>query len=149
MIKEKSHEQYMKIALQLAQQALEDDEVPVGAIVVCKGQIIGKGYNQVERLHDATAHAEMIAITAASEYLGAKYLKDCTLYVTLEPCIMCGGASHWAQIANIVYGASDDKMGFFSKNNNTLPSKTTITSGVLAQECGQILIDFFNQRRNS
>lgn len=144
-----THEFYIKKALQLAEQAFEEDEIPVGAVVVCQNQIIGKGYNQVERLRDATAHAEMLAITAASEYLGAKYLKDCTLYVTLEPCIMCGGASKWAQIENIVYGAVDDKMGFFSTQQSPLPKKVNIVAGILEQECSELLHRFFAEKRKA
>ena len=138
---------FMKFALQLANRAYEEDEVPIGALVVCKNQIIGKGYNQVQRLKDATAHAEMLAITAASEYLNSKYLKECTLDVTVEPCIMCAGAIKWAQIDKIVYGASEEKMGFQSKKINIFPSKVEILSGVLEFECKELMLNFFREKR--
>lgn len=119
------HEKYMRIALQEAQKALDKDEVPIGAIVVCAGKIIGRGHNQTEMLNDVTAHAEMLAITAAENYLGAKYLKDCTLYVSLEPCVMCAGALAWSQISNVVYGASDSKTRLFKtwKRNSSSKNK--------------------------
>lgn len=142
------HEQYMRKALALAHQALEEGEVPVGAIVVYKDMIIGKGYNQSERLVDATAHAEMIAITAAAEYLNSKYLKECILYVSLEPCLMCGGAMQWSQVNHIVYGAADPNKGCFSKNMHLFPKKITITSGILAEECGTLINQFFADKRN-
>ena len=123
MIEPKSHEYFMKKALDLAKQAFEENEVPIGAIIVSKEKIIGKGYNQVEKLGDATAHAEMIAITSAADFLNSKYLKNCTLYVTVEPCVMCGGALKWSQIDKIVYGASEDKFGFFSEGIKGLPKK--------------------------
>jgi tRNA(adenine34) deaminase len=147
MIQEKTHEFFMKKALTLAQQALEEDEVPIGAIVVCNNQIVGKGYNQVEKLKDATAHAEMLAITAASEFLNSKYLIDCTLYVTIEPCIMCAGALKWSQVGTIVYGASEPNMGFQSKNVDVFPEKTQIISGVIADECAELMLNFFKAKR--
>ncbi|MCB9225586.1 MAG: nucleoside deaminase [Chitinophagales bacterium] len=137
----------MKKALQLAQQAYEENEIPIGAVVVFENQIIAKGYNQTEKLKDATAHAEMIAITAASEYLNSKYLKNCTLYVTVEPCIMCGGALMWSQIPNIVYGTPDIQKGCISTNKNQLLDKTTVVSGVLEKECKSLLLDFFKEKR--
>ena len=143
-----SHEKFMKLALQLAKQAYEEDEVPIGALVVCKNQIIGKGYNQVQRLKDATAHAEMLAITAASEYLNSKYLKECTLYVTIEPCIMCAGALKWAQIDKIVYGAKEEKMGFQSKKVDIFYPKVEILSGILEMECRDLIQQFFREKRD-
>lgn len=144
---ENQHLIFMKKALQLAEQAFEEQEIPIGAVIVFENQIIAKGYNQTEKLKDATAHAEMIAITAASEYLNSKYLKKCTLYVTVEPCIMCGGALMWSQIPNIVYGTSDIQKGCISTNNNQLLEKTTILGGVLEEECKSLLLDFFKEKR--
>jgi tRNA(adenine34) deaminase len=141
-----SHEYFMNLALKEAQKAFEQGEVPVGAIVVCNNNIIGKGYNLTEKLNDVTAHAEMQAITAAANYLGAKYLTDCTLYVTLEPCIMCGGALYWSQISRVVYGAADEKRGY-QKAGNTLHPKTEIVSGILADECSLMIKDFFKKLR--
>lgn len=143
----KQHEYFMNKALQLAKQAYEEDEIPIGALLVSNGLIIGKGYNQVEKLDDATAHAEMLAITAASEYLNSKYLKNSTLYVTIEPCIMCGGAAKWSQISKIVYGAADAKMGFFSKGNH-LHSKIEIVPGILEVESLTLLKNFLKEKRN-
>lgn len=145
---ENLHQTYMKKALQQAQQAFEEGEIPIGAIVVYNKQIIAKGYNQTERLKDATAHAEMIAITAASEYLNSKYLKECTLYVTVEPCIMCGGALMWSQVPNIIYGTADEQKGCLSSNKHLLLDKTNIISGVLQEECKTLLLDFFKEKRN-
>jgi tRNA(adenine34) deaminase len=139
-------EQYMRKALQLAEQALEEGEVPVGAIVVSGTRTIGKGYNQVEKLNDATAHAEMIAVTAAFSYLGAKYLPDCTLYVTLEPCVMCGGAMNWAQVQRLVYGASDEQRGY-NRFQGILHPKTSVTPGVLESESQALLQEFFQRIR--
>ncbi len=139
-------EAYMREALKLAQKAYEEDEIPIGAIVVSQGKIIGKGYNLTERLNDVTAHAEMQAFTAASNYMGGKYLKDCTLYVTVEPCVMCAGASYWTQIAKIVYGTVDEKRGA-SRYGNLYHPKTTVISGVLAAECGDLIKSFFRNKR--
>jgi len=139
-------EAYMREALKLAQKAYEEDEIPIGAIVVSQGKIIGKGYNLTERLNDVTAHAEMQAFTAASNYMGGKYLKDCTLYVTVEPCVMCAGASYWTQIAKIVYGTVDEKRGA-SRYGNLYHPKTTVISGVLATECGDLIKSFFRNKR--
>lgn len=138
---------YMKLAMQEATLALEKGEVPVGAIVVCQQQVIARAHNQTELLRDVTAHAEIIAITAASDYLATKYLNECSLYVTLEPCIMCAGALSWAQVGKIIYGASDDKKGFSLYGKNILHPKTIIEYGVLKEECGVILTDFFQGRR--
>jgi tRNA(adenine34) deaminase len=120
----------------------------VGAVVVCENKIIARGYNQTERLTDVTAHAEMIAITSAANYLGAKYLNECTLYVTLEPCAMCGGAIGWSQLGTLVFGAPDEKKGFRTLNSKILHPKTEVVSGVMAKECSSILLDFFQKLRD-
>ncbi len=138
---------YMKKALDQAFIAFEKGEVPVGAIIVSNDQIIGRGHNLTEQLNDVTAHAEMQAFTAASSFLGGKYLQDCTLYVTLEPCQMCAGASYWAQIGKIVYGASDLQRGY-SKLNTLLHPKTKVISGIKEEECAKLLKDFFLSKRN-
>lgn len=134
---------FMQIALDLAQQAFQENEIPVGAIVTCGDRIIGKGYNQTERLKDVTAHAEMLAITAAADHLGAKYLQNCTLYVTLEPCIMCAGALNWSQISRVVIGAKDEKRGFLRLGTNILHPKTELKIGLMADESKKILQNFF------
>ena len=138
---------FMKKAFAEAMQAFEEDEIPVGAVVVSKGKIIARAHNLTETLTDVTAHAEMQAITAASNLLGGKYLNDCTLFVTLEPCAMCAGALAWAQIGKIVYGASDEKRGFKKLAPNALHPKTEIISGVLGIECGELVQEFFKQKR--
>lgn len=140
-------EHYMRLALQEAQKAYNAEEIPIGAIVVCKGRIVGRGYNLTEQLNDVTAHAEMQAFTAAAQTLGGKYLKDCTLYVTIEPCVMCAGASYWTQIGRLVYGAPEPKRGFTTKNSQLLHPKTILTSGILAQECGALMKKFFENKR--
>lgn len=137
----------MAEALRMAQLAYEEGEIPVGAIVVAGERIIGKGYNQTERLHDVTAHAEMLAITAASEYLGGKYLQDCTLYVTLEPCVMCAGALYWTQMKRVVYGASDEKRGFSRLGKNVLHPKTQLKNGILVDESQALILKFFKRLR--
>ncbi|WP_212892012.1 nucleoside deaminase [Capnocytophaga canimorsus] len=137
---------FMKKALEEAQKALEEDEIPVGAIITTNNQIIAKGYNLTQKLNDVTAHAEIQAITAASGYLGGKYLKNCTLYVTLEPCIMCAGALFWSQISRVVFAADDPKRGFRTVGNLLHP-KTEIQSGVLQHEATQLLHQFFNKKR--
>ncbi len=142
-----SDEYFMSLALQQAENAFDEGEIPVGALIVCKDQIIAKGYNQTEKLNDVTAHAEMLALTAASQKLGAKYLKDCTLYVTLEPCLMCAGAIFWSQIGRIVWGASDDKRGFQRVQSNILHPKTQISFGILQEDCEEILKRFFVRLR--
>ena len=142
-----SDEYFMNAALQLARQAAEAGEIPVGAIVVSNNRIIGKGYNQTERLQDVTAHAEILAISAASNYLNAKYLTDCTLYVTLEPCVMCAGALFWAQISRIVIGANDEKRGYTRVQPSLLHPKTRLVTGILADESRTLLTDFFQERR--
>lgn len=136
----------MKEALKEAEKAFAADEVPVGAVVVCKNQIIARAHNLTERLTDVTAHAEMQAITAASNYLGAKYLKECTLFVTLEPCAMCAGALFWSQIGKVVFGAADEKRGFLSSGGKLHP-KTEMVEGVLANECGNLMTEFFAKKR--
>lgn len=138
---------FMKRALQEAEMAFDKNEVPVGAVIVLNNQIIARAHNLTETLNDVTAHAEMQAFTAAADFLGGKYLKDCTLYVTLEPCQMCAGASYWAQISRIVYGATEEKRGF-SKLQTTLHPKTTVTTGILEAECSSLLKKFFIQKRN-
>ena len=140
-------ERYMKDALREAGMAAAEDEVPIGAVIVCRGRIIGKGHNMTERLNDPTAHAEMIAITAATEALGGKYLNDCTLYVTVEPCPMCAGALAWSQIGRVVYGASDPKRGFSNFSPSLMHPKTEVVSGILSDECGNIVSEFFRNKR--
>jgi tRNA(adenine34) deaminase len=140
-------EYFMKLALKEATYAFEEDEVPVGALVICNNKIIGKGYNQTEKLKDVTAHAEMIAITAAANYLGSKFLEECTLYVTLEPCLMCASALMWARISRLVYGASDPKAGYSLTKGRVLHPKTEVTKGVMQQECGTLVTEFFKQKR--
>ncbi len=140
-------EKYMREALKEAQAAAAEDEIPIGAVVVSRGRIIGKGHNMVERLNDPTAHAEMIAITAATEALGGKYLTDCTLYVTVEPCPMCAAALAWSQISRIVYAAPDPKRGYSLFSPSLLHPKTEVCSGILAEECGNLVSDYFKKIR--
>lgn len=136
----------MKLALQQAEAAREQDEVPVGCIVVSNSRVIAKAHNLTETLNDVTAHAEMQAITSAAEFLGGKYLTNCTMYITLEPCVMCAGALSWSQISKVVIGARDPQRGFSSKNLSLHP-KTEIVFGILENECGEIVRDFFRERR--
>lgn len=139
---------FMRAALDEAQQAFEADEIPIGAVVVCQGRIIGRGHNLTEMLNDVTAHAEMQAITAAANTLGGKYLQDCTLYVTVEPCMMCAGAIGWSQLSRIVYGAGDEKRGYSAfTNRHPFHPKATITPGVLADECKELMQRFFKSKR--
>lgn len=138
----------MKQAYQQAVMAFDEGEVPVGAVVTCDNRIIAKAYNQTEKLEDSTAHAEMLALTAASSNLGSKYLVDCTLYVTLEPCLMCAGATFWTQISRIVYGASDPIRGYSLVGNRILHPKTELVSGVMQAQCKSLLDDFFRKIRN-
>lgn len=145
--KAKQDERCMRMALDEAHKALERDEVPIGAVIVAGNQVIARGHNLTETLTDVTAHAEMQAITSAADYLGGKYLTDCTLYVTVEPCLMCAGALGWSQIKRVVYGASDDKRGFHTFCNNPFHKKTEITSGVLADECAELMTTFFKNKR--
>lgn len=144
---EKEHEYYMKQALSEARRAFEKGEVPVGVVVVCKGRIIARGYNLTETLKDVTAHAEMQAITAAASMLGGKYLQDCSVYVTLEPCLMCAGALCWAQISTLIYGAADDKRGYTKFAPQALHPKTTVVRGILEDECASLMTDFFRSKR--
>ena len=139
---------YMKQALQEARCAFQEDEIPVGAVVVCGDQIIARAHNLTERLSDVTAHAEMQAITAASEYLGGKYLTDCTLYVTVEPCVMCAGALGWSQIGKVVYGAGDEKRGFRRFAPQALHPRTQLVSGVMEEECAALMKEFFQGKRS-
>lgn len=140
-------EHFMRLALAEAKKAYDLREIPIGAVVVCKGKVIGRGYNLTEQLNDVTAHAEMQAFTAAAQTLGGKYLKDCTLYVTIEPCVMCAGASYWTQISRIVYGAKEEKRGFTKINQNLLHPKTLLKGGILAKECGTLMSAFFIDKR--
>ncbi|WP_321515227.1 nucleoside deaminase [Marinifilum fragile] len=143
-----SDEYFMKQAMQEAYKAFEEDEIPVGAIIVSNNRIIARSHNLTERLNDVTAHAEMQAITSAANYLGGKYLKDCTLYVTLEPCNMCAGALAWSQITRIVYGAGDEKRGFTRFTPSPLHPKTEITSGILEEESSELIKSFFSKKRS-
>ena len=140
-------EYFMKQALSEAKIAFDKKEVPVGAVIVCNNKIISKSHNLSETLNDPTAHAEMQAITAATNYIGGKYLKNCTLYVTVEPCVMCAGALYWSQISKIVFGASDEKRGYRAFNNNILLPKTEIIFGILENECKQLMLNFFETLR--
>ncbi|MBA5247025.1 nucleoside deaminase [Marnyiella aurantia] len=139
-------EYFMRVALQEAEAAIEKEEVPVGCIIVANGRIIARAHNLTETLNDVTAHAEMQAITSAANYLGGKYLLNCTLYVTLEPCVMCSGALSWSQVSKVVIGARDPQRGFINKNLSLHP-KTEVVTGVLEQECSTIVKDFFKRRR--
>ena len=138
---------FMKQAFNEAEKAFEKNEIPVGAVVVCQKQIIARAHNHTETLNDVTAHAEMLAITAAAEYLGGKYLNECTLYVTLEPCVMCAGALSWAQLGRLVYGASDEKRGYQRCEPLLLHPKTEIEFGIMADECSQLVKQFFSSKR--
>ena len=140
-------EKYMLEALKEAQCAWDEDEVPIGAVIVCKGKIIARAHNLTERLNDPTAHAEMQAITVATSYLGGKYLNDCELYVTVEPCPMCAAALNWAQIKRVVYGAPDSKRGFSLFTPSLLHPKTEVVKGVLQGQCGGMVTDFFRSKR--
>jgi len=140
-------EKYMREALNEAKAALKEDEIPIGAVVVSDGRIIGRGHNLTETLHDVTAHAEMQAITAAEEYLGGKYLNKCTLYVTVEPCVMCAGAIGWSQLGRLVYGASDEKRGYMRYAPDALHPKTEVIRGVLEEEAAEMMKEFFKGKR--
>ncbi len=142
-----SDDYFMQQAYKEALLAESTDEIPVGAVIVAKDRIIARGHNQVEALQDATAHAEIIAITSAMSYLGTKYLKGCTLYVTLEPCVMCAGALAWAQLDRIVYGAEDSKAGFMRYGKELLHPKSKLEFGIMASQCGQLMTDFFKKKR--
>ena len=140
-------EHFMRFALNEAKRSLELQEIPIGAVVVSNGKVVGRGHNLTEQLNDVTAHAEMQAFTAASQTLGGKYLKNCTLYVTIEPCVMCAGASYWTQISRIVYGAKEEKRGFTKLDQNILHPKTLVKGGVLSEECGALMTNFFRDKR--
>jgi tRNA(adenine34) deaminase len=144
-----SDEHYIKEALKEAQKAYELGEIPVGAVVVAEQRIIARGHNHTQKLHDVTAHAEIMAITAAANYLGSKYLKDCTLYVTLEPCVMCAGAIYWAQLGRLVYGAADDKRGFMQHGKKLLHPKTKLEYGIMEEPCSALMKQFFEERRKA
>ena len=144
---QKKDEFFMSMAISEAREALKRGEVPIGAVVVCGDKIVGRGHNLVEVLGDATAHAEMQAITAAASTLGGKYLKDCTLYVTVEPCVMCAGACAWSQLGRVVYGAADSKRGFSTVSGRIFHPKTDVVGGVLAEECGELMSSFFAKLR--
>lgn len=149
MISPYNDEYFMKQALQEAYKAFDKDEVPVGAVIVANNQIIARAHNFTEHLHDVTAHAEMQAITAAAEYLGGKYLTGCTLYVTIEPCVMCAGALYWSQIEKVVFGARDEKRGAGRFNNELYHPKTLVVNGVLENECSSVIQEFFQQKRKA
>jgi tRNA(adenine34) deaminase len=140
-------EKFMRLALAEAHEAAKRDEVPIGAVIVCQGRVIARDHNLTETLTDVTAHAEMQAITSAAAYLGGKYLIDCTLYVTVEPCLMCAGALGWSQLSRVVYGASDDKRGYHTYCANPFHKKTEVLGGVLADECAKLMTDFFKKKR--
>ena len=142
-----TYQKYMAEALKEAANAAAEDEVPIGAVVVCNGRIVGREHNMTERLKDPSAHAEMIAITAATEALGGKYLDSCSLYVTVEPCPMCAGAMNWAQLGELVYGASDPKRGYNRFTPSLLHPKTKVVAGIMDQECGGMVSDFFKNKR--
>lgn len=141
------HVRFMKMALEEAEKAFQENEVPVGAIIVSKGRVIARAHNMTERLNDVTAHAEMQAITAAADYIGGKYLDECTLYVTLEPCVMCAGALAWSQIGRIVFGASDTRRGFNALSEQVLHKKTEVIGGIEEEQCAQLIKTFFQQKR--
>jgi len=143
-----NHEKYMKEALKEAEKALVKDEVPIGAVVVWNNKIISRGHNLTETLNDPTAHAEMQALTAASNSFGGKYLDQCIMYVTVEPCPMCAGAMYWAHLGSLVFGATDPKRGFRLISNNILHPKTVITPGILEKECSKLMSDFFKKKRS-
>jgi tRNA(adenine34) deaminase len=149
LIEENPHLHYMREAYKEAMRAYELDEVPIGAVIVCRSKIIGRGHNLTERLNDVTAHAEMQAFTAAANYLGGKYLDECTLYVTIEPCVMCAGASMWTQIGQIVYGAADEKKGIMKVSRSILHPKTVLVGGIMKDECGELVKQFFRKKRES
>ncbi|MBO5002372.1 MAG: nucleoside deaminase [Prevotella sp.] len=144
---QKTDERYMRMALDEARQAMDAGEIPIGAVIVCEGRVVSRGHNLTETLCDVTAHAEMQAITSAANLMGGKYLSGCTLYVTVEPCVMCAGAIGWAQISRIVYGAADEKRGFQTYAPRALHPKATVVSGVLEEECRQLMHAFFSDKR--
>lgn len=141
------HESYMRKALEEAIRAAEEGEIPVGAVIVCQGKVIARAHNQTERLNDVTAHAEMLAVTMAANHLGGKYLNNCTLYVTLEPCTMCAGALAWAQLGKLVIGASDPQRGYAHLAPSPLHPRTQVTTGILSEECSRLIKEFFARKR--
>ncbi|MCF8228921.1 MAG: nucleoside deaminase [Bacteroidales bacterium] len=147
MLKPLTHEFFMEQALKEAQKAFDQDEVPIGAVITVNDMVIARAHNYTEHLNDVTAHAEMQAFTAASNYLGGKYLDECTLYVTVEPCVMCAGASYWAQIGRIVYGAKDEKKGYSLIHDPLLHPKTKVIPGIMEKECGALMREFFRRKR--
>lgn len=147
MLSTLSDDYFMKQALTEAEKAYDECEIPVGAVVVCDNRIIARAHNQTERLNDVTAHAEIVALTAAADYLGSKYLNECTIYVTLEPCPMCAGALAWAQLGRLVYAASDDKRGFMKFGKEMLHPKTKLELGIMQDECADLIKRFFKERR--
>ena len=147
MLKLFSDEAFMREALKEARLAMEEDEIPIGAVIVSANRVIARAHNLTERLNDVTAHAEMQAFTSAANFLGGKYLKDCTLYVTIEPCPMCAGASFWTQIGRVVYGARDDKRGFTLLSSSLLHPRTRVSSGVMETECSDLMSEFFRKKR--
>jgi tRNA(adenine34) deaminase len=148
-MEQNSHEYFMNEALKEAQKAFEADEVPVGAVIVHNGRIIARAHNLTERLNDVTAHAEMQAITSAAAFTGGKYLQECILYVTLEPCVMCAGALYWSQVSGVVFGARDEKRGYMLQQNNLLHPKTNILTGVLGDQAAELIRKFFVQKRKN
>lgn len=142
-----SREYFMKEALKEARKAFDEDEIPIGAVMVCNDHIIARAHNRTEKLTDVTAHAEMLAFTAAEEHIGSKYLKKCSLYVTLEPCVMCAGAAFWTQLGELVYGVRDEKRGYSLVHKNILHPTTRVTGGVLEEECRVLLKEFFQRKR--
>lgn len=149
MVLDNSHERFMREALKEAQKAFDADEIPVGAIVICRNRIIARAHNLTERLNDVTAHAEMQAITSAAAHLGGKYLNECTVYVTVEPCAMCAGALFWAQAGMVVYGAGDEKRGFRRTSTTMLHPKTKLTGGIFENECAALMVEFFRKKRGT
>jgi tRNA(adenine34) deaminase len=144
-----SDEYFMREALKEAQKSFSEDEIPVGAIIICRNRIVARGHNLTEKLNDVTAHAEMQAFTAAANSIGGKYLNDCTLYVTVEPCVMCAGAAFWTQIGKIVYGADDEKRGFTLLKKPVLHPKTEVITGILRDECESLMKEFFIRKRQN
>lgn len=144
---EKIHEKYMREALREAYKAVNQGEIPIGAVIVCEGRIIARAHNLTETLNDPTAHAEMLALTAATGFIGGKYLPECTLYVTVEPCPMCAAAMAWTQIGEVIYGAPDPKRGYSLFSPSLLHPRTKVTGGILCEECGSIVTDFFKKIR--
>lgn len=143
----KEDERYMSMALDEARRAMSEGEIPVGAVMVCRGRVVARAHNQTEALNDVTAHAEMIAITSAANLIGGKYLNDCTLYVTVEPCAMCAAALGWAHVSRVVYGAADEKRGYSRMAPGVLHPRTTVCQGILGEDCAALMKEFFRERR--